>query len=286
MNADGDTDDEEDVVGATDWTWDLGSTDFATGSTQTVSAGNYTVHEDQKVPDYEFVSVVCSAGRGQTLTVDQSESFGLTLNPGDDITCTFTNKKKSVVLLLDKTNNRPTPTVVGDTVTYTLFVTVPASSGTSYDTVVTDLPPEGFNYIPGSETATQGSLTSAYGSPGQWSLGNLLPGQTVILTYQALIASTASAGTYPDIAFAEGCAFPVGEGGCELAVLGNVSNGSNTPFVSTNVTINAPQVLGAHTTVLVNTGIADVWRNMLAATLLIGLALATTVRRERKGGTK
>lgn len=187
------------------------------------------------------------------------------------------------VLLLAKSNNRPNATVVGDTVTYTLTVTVPEDSGKVFDVTVTDLPPAGFVYVPGSETATKGSLTKVYASPGIWSLGDLSPGEVVVLTYKAVIQNSATPGTYPDIAFAEGCDLPT-EDDCEGVVLSNVSAGADTPFVATRVAIKAPQVLAASTTVLVNTGAADIWRNLMVGTLLLGAALATLVSRQKKGG--
>lgn len=208
--------------------------------------------------------------------------------PGETVNCLVGNYR-DVVLLIDKDNNKPAPTSVGDTVTYTLTITVPVDSGPSYNTTVTDLPPEGFTYVPGSWTASsniRGDLTPEvtpepnYGSPGTWLLQRLLPGEVVTLTYRAVIGNTASPGTYPDLAFALGCETPVGD--CE--VLSNVSAGESSPFVASRVSIRSPQVLAANTTVLVNTGTADVWRNMIAATLLIGLALGTLVRREKKGG--
>lgn len=286
MNADGDTDDEEDIIGATDWTWDLGTADFATGSTQEVGSGTYTIHEDQKAPDYEFVSVTCVNNQEQVLEVNQAESFDVTIADGDNIVCTFTNQKKTVSLTLAKANNRPAPTVVGDVVTYTLTVTVPEDSGTVYNAMVTDIPPEGFEYIPGSETATTGSLTKTYASPGQWSLGDLAPGAVVVLTYQTRILNTASAGTYPDIAYAEGCDTEAVEGDCEINVYSNVTNinEDGTPFVGTRVAIRGPQVLGASTTRLVNTGAADIWRNLAVGTLLMGVAFTSLYRRQKKGG--
>lgn len=233
---------------------------------------------------WHLSNITCSGNENNL----QGDTFFFSPSPGQTVNC-FVGNYHDVALLIEKSNNRPNPTNVGDTVTYTLQVTVPENSGPSYNTTVTDLPPQGFTYEAGSWTANssvRGDLKPeitpepGYGSPGTWLLGNLLPGEIVTLTYRALIGSSVSPGTYPDVAFALGCETPTGD--CE--VLGNVSAGANTPFVATKVTIKSPQVLGATTTVLVNTGAVDIWRTIVAATLLMGLALGTLVRREKKGG--
>jgi uncharacterized repeat protein (TIGR01451 family) len=227
--------------------------------------------------------------------------YEIDASPGERVEC-FVGNYRDAYMLIEKTNDQPEPVNAGEVVTYTITVTVPEDSNPVYDATVTDLPPEGFVYIPGSETATQGSLTSPYASPGIWSLGDLFPGDIVVLTYQTRIASSASPGTYPDLAFASGCDIDAiaecddeDEAGCELtkdevvicdeenAVLANVTNidKEGTPFVGTEVTIKAPQVLAAN--ILINTGAADVWRNMMVGTLLMGVALAILYRREKKG---
>jgi uncharacterized repeat protein (TIGR01451 family) len=245
--------------------------------------GTYSVSEN--VPaGWSLESAICD---------NERDPSSINLNAGETVNCTFTNLRDAS-LLIEKSNNRPNPTVVGDTVTYTLTVTVPFDSGPVYDATVTDLPPEGFNYIPGSETASKPGafLEHPYASPGIWSLGDLSPGDVVVLTYKTLIANSASAGTYPDLAFAEGCDIDIpvdSEVVCseENAVLANVTNinEDGTPFVGTEVTIKAPQVLAANTTVLVNTGAGDIWRNLAVGTLLMGVGLATLYRREKKGYT-
>lgn len=220
----------------------------------------------------------------------EDNNYEVYASPGETVEC-FVGNYRDAYMLIEKTNNRPEPTVVGDIVTYTLTVTVPEDSNPVYDASVTDLPPEGFNYIPGSETASKPGafLVHPYASPGIWSLGDLYPGDVVTLAYQTRIADSASAGTYPDLAFAEGCDMPVdGESVCgeENAVLANVThiNEDGTPFVGTEVTIKAPQVLAANITRLVDTGAADIWRNLAVGTLLMGVAFATLFGRQKKGG--
>lgn len=224
--------------------------------------------------------------------LEEPNNYELYVSPGETLNC-FVGNYHDVELTLTKSNNRPNPTTVGDTVTYTLVASLSEQSGALFGATVTDLPPAGFSYVPGSWTAVsnfRGNLVPGttpeptYGSPGTWLLGDMLPGEVVTLTYLAKIAASVSDGTYPDVAFAQGCALPVGEGCAdEEVVLSNVHFADN-PFVATKVTVKSPQVLGASTTVLVNTGMADLWRTVMASTLLLGLAIATMVTREKKGG--
>ena len=76
---------------ATDWTWDIknGEQNIATGQTKELIAGTYTISEDQK-SDYRLKQWTCSnETRGTT------NSIGVTLNPGDDVTCIITNTRKT-----------------------------------------------------------------------------------------------------------------------------------------------------------------------------------------------
>ncbi len=258
------------------------------GTTVTMNTGNYNVTEDQ-LPGY-----TASFGEGCTGTLDL----------GDEATCTITNTSNARVLTLPKTNNRPDPTVVGDTVTYTLVVTVPENSGAVFDSTVTDLPPANFTYVPGSWTATssdRGDLKAAditteptYGSPGVWKLGNLTPGEVITLTYQAKIGSSVSDGTYPDLAFVSGFSDPNhnSETQPDPDVLGNLSF-ATTPFVSTQVsvastlptpTFTAGQVLGAE--ILVNTGISLFWLEFVLPFILIGGAIITRQFAKQGKGNK
>ncbi len=263
-------------------------TDGTTTFTNVAPNSSYGLSETQQPENgWNLSNIVCENVEGDINNAGDTYNFYII--PGQTVKC-YVGNYREPVLLLSKTNNRPAPTSVGDTVTYTLVVTVPEDSGAVFDTSVQDLPPEGFNYVPGTWTATSsvrgniivnGPTTEpTYGSPGTWKLGTLLPGEVVTLSYKTLIASTASAGTYPDIAFASGCESPT-ERDCKL--LANVQNEGDTPFVATQVTVRAPQVLGATTTVLVNTGASEIWRNMMVGTLLLGLALATIDRRNKKG---
>ena len=163
------------------------------------------------------------------------------VGPGEDVTCTFVNQETLINIV--KSNNRPNPTVNGDQVTYTLVVTVPEEAADVLETVVTDLPPENFEYVPGSwtaESSERGDLKAAnvtpeptYASPGDWNLGQVIGGETIVLTYLATIQDNVTPGVYPDIAFVQGVNEQEGE------VLGNITVAS-TPFVGTEVAIVTP----------------------------------------------
>lgn len=226
---------------------------------------------------------------------------------GDVIHC-YVGNYQNPELQIVKSNNRPDPTVDGDTVTYTITVTVPDDSGAIFDDTVTDLPPDNFTYVPGSWTADSsirgdlkaGDITGepTYGSPGIWHLGTLLPGEIVTLTYKAIIGSIVSNGTYPDLAFTSGFAsqFHIGNpnvtGGCANS---SCLNALGQPFVTTVVTVgNGPsttpvnftagQVLGD--AVLVNTGPNLLWAEFVLPPLLIAGVYITrrATHYQEKGG--
>lgn len=209
------------------------------------------------------------------------------VGPGQNVTCTFVNE--SLALNITKTNNKPQPTVVGDTVIYTLTVTVPEEASGVTDATVIDLPPENFQYVAGSWTANssvrgniKGSTTTepTYASPGKWLLGNLVGGEVVTLTYIAKILSNVTPGIYPDIAFVSGFAG-------DQEVLGNVTT-ADTPFVGTTVAVINPAVGKIFTApLLANTGRGLNVLSAIIPALLIGLTLIA-YRRSRqypkKGG--
>lgn len=209
------------------------------------------------------------------------------VGPGQNVTCTFVNE--SLVLNITKTNNKPQPTVVGDTVIYTLTVTVPEEASGVTDATVIDLPPENFQYVAGSWTANssvrgniKGSTTTepTYASPGKWLLGNLVGGEVITLTYIAKILSNVTPGIYPDIAFVSGFAG-------DQEVLGNVTT-ADTPFVGTTVAVINPAVGKIFTApLLANTGRGLNVLSAIIPALLIGLTLIA-YRRSRqypkKGG--
>jgi len=94
---DTDGDGTVDVTNATDWKWNIdGSGDYDTGSTQMVFKGDIDISEVQK-PDYHVANLTCG-----TTDYGAVENQQITVNPGDDITCTFTNTRDTGALLVHK----------------------------------------------------------------------------------------------------------------------------------------------------------------------------------------
>ncbi len=274
----------------TQTTLEDGTTTFTGVKTDHVYELSETIPENS---NWHLSNITCDdEGEGQIGRTIDDEYYLYPEFPGATINCEVGNYRDAV-LDITKVNNRPNATVVGDTVTYTLTVSLPQESGKVFGTTVTDLPPEGFTYVPGSWTAVsnlRGNIKNivttepTYGSPGVWILGDMLPGEVVTLTYQTLITSAVSDGTYPDIAFAEGCDVPIdGETECgEGAVYANVRTSDDDPFVGTTVTVASAPLKPAVITQLVNTG-SNTLINALIAITLTGAAFVTLVRREQKG---
>ncbi len=100
-NVDTNGDGQVEVTGATDWTWDItnGDQDIPTGGQgKPLAAGTYTISEDQK-DNYHVTSLFCT---GDEVSRGAVESTRITLNPGADIICTFTNTRDTGSLRADK----------------------------------------------------------------------------------------------------------------------------------------------------------------------------------------
>ena len=81
----------------TGWTYDIdgGNQNYAMGSTQTLSTGNYTVNEDQQT-NYHSIGWRCTdgtSGQGETLDVEVTTQ---------GVTCTFANSRNTGDLLVNK----------------------------------------------------------------------------------------------------------------------------------------------------------------------------------------
>lgn len=243
----------------------------------------YTLSETQQT-GWHLSNITCNYGEGSVGTAVE-DAYVITPRMGETIHCYVGNYRNAVILNLAKTNNRPSATIIGDTVTYTLTVSLPENSGISYDTHVVDLPPSGFTYEEGSWTASStnpshdvaADVSSTggpnYGSPGDWFIGTMLPGEVITLTYRALIGSSVNAGTYPDTAFAQGCGVFTDGDGCSSGdtVFSNLTL-TDSPFVGTRVTVAAAPLVIPTRTVLVNTGL-PLFAYILMATSLMGLAV-------------
>jgi len=264
--------------------------------------------------------------------------------PGMTVEC-FVGNTHDPALTIEKTNDQPDPTVTGDTVQYTIVVTVPEESGCVYregmahyaikkigngekphfmmncetedepedmevqaliiddciecepngegdEVTVSDLPPEGFTYVPGSWTASsnvRGDLVAAgitgepgYASPGQWTLTSpsspfLVPGEVVTLTYNAVIEAAVSNGVYPDTAFVEGYT-QSGE-----RIFGNL-HFTDTPFVGTQVEVLEvdPVTGGFVLGVLSETGNPAILAPIAGILVSAGALLTGARRKERR----
>lgn len=176
---------------------------------------------------------------------DNSNDFPESENYTSGPEYNFGNHFTPPALQISKDNDSGAPEIPGNSVFYTITVTAPEGNATNVEDVeVTDLPPAGFTYQGGSWTAssTNGShiglleLTHIYASPGVWSLGTMIPGEVVTLTYAADISGSQDAGTYNDLAFAQGKSIVN-----ETDVPDVTANASeSTPFVGTDVEVILP----------------------------------------------
>lgn len=123
-----------------------------------------------------------------------------TVNAGQNtVNIDFGNELQPITLELDKSN-----TVSGSTVTYTISVHNTAAI-IAHDVKVNDMLPSGFTYNSGT-TKVDSVAASDPAIAGQlltFSLGNLNPDQTVVITYDATIG-TLPDGTYPNVAISWG----------------------------------------------------------------------------------
>ncbi|OGM75495.1 hypothetical protein A2382_00270 [Candidatus Woesebacteria bacterium RIFOXYB1_FULL_38_16] len=178
-----------------------------------------------------------------------------------EVRFTCGSEEGETLLLLAKSNDTGGASrSPGSEVTYTL--TVSALQDLS-NVVVSDLPPDGFDYVVGSWTGT--AVEPVYSSPGKWVIGDMLAGQIINLTYKVVINSSVDPGTYPDLAWAKG-EYLGGD------VYANADSGF---FVGTEVLVNVSaqgsisfegQVLGISDEILPATGAETKW-------LLVGFLL-------------
>lgn len=145
---------------------------------------------------------------------------GLTLNIYE---CQPQEQEENPQLQLRKFNDSVSDETPGNEVVYTLEVT--ALDSPVEDVTVTDLPPEGFEYIAGSGEGAP--FIHEYASPGIWNVGDMAAGETKVLTYKTKISGTQDAGLYKDLAFAKGV-------GGESIIF---ANSAVDPFVGTEVNV-------------------------------------------------
>lgn len=97
-NVDTNGDGQVDENNVTNWIWDIGGDGFATGDqSQPVAAGLYTISEHHQ-DNYHVTAVECNNKEGYGL----SESIRVSVGPGQDLACTFTNTRDTGSLHVNK----------------------------------------------------------------------------------------------------------------------------------------------------------------------------------------
>lgn len=210
-----------------------------------------------------------------TLPDDNSDNFEVTQNAVLGPEYNFGNQTEPS-LTIEKTNDATGTKSPGDTVLYTLTVALEGSALS--DVQVTDVTPEGFDYVPGSWTSSKpGVLEPSYSSPGVWNLGDMNPGDLITLTYLAKIKSDLDGGNYLDTAWAQG----ESKGWGILLAQGQNSEYVDGYFVGTDVFVGQNmhetgsvdiegEVLGAATE-LPATGVNSLWLFLALGLLVSGL---------------
>jgi uncharacterized repeat protein (TIGR01451 family)/fimbrial isopeptide formation D2 family protein len=95
---------------------------------------------------------------------------------------------------------------IGGILTYRIEVKNISQAGPIFDIVLKDRMPNGFK-IPAGKTVRDGALFSDPVRSGRtytWQLGNLGPGETTVITYQAVVGTNAASGRNENIATATG----------------------------------------------------------------------------------
>ncbi len=206
------------------------------GSTLVVSnlePGTYTSTEVNPAPDFEVTAIDCDDGASATPSSGDpgTRSAVFNLDPGEMVTCTFTNTRAGTIVLASQTIPD------GSAGTFQ-FTGVPSGTVPSGGTLVVS------NLEPGTYTSTEvnpapdfevtaidcddsASATPSSGDPGTRSANfNLDPGEMVTCTFtntelRSVVTSTATAGGIT------GCGTSSAEGGNSND---DSSNGGTNPF--------------------------------------------------------
>lgn len=235
------------------------------------------------------------------VALDVPQSHDVHVDPGEHVTCYIGNQLQNPILTITKTNDAVGDQSPGGHVNFTITVT--ATQSAAYNVQVVDLPSKGFNYHAGSATAHSsvrgdllGALTHVYASPGIWSLGNMVIGETVTLTYQTDIDGNQKPGLYKDLALAYGCKT---DAACAIGDAHSVTANAIDPgfvtdtHVGTQVNIVTDQqnggtlnkhegeVLGAATE-LPDTGANERWLMLAGLLFIAGLGLVFVGNRKRR----
>ncbi len=255
---------------------------------------SFTLTENLEEKDgWHLSNIYCDNAWEYDRRVMENDAAYIYTRPGETVTCSVGNYKDAE-LLIEKSNDQPSPIRTGTTVTYTITVSVPEDSGAVFDAVIRDVLPTGFTYVTGSANLTP-TVEPTYNTVGEWHIGDLYPGDSVTLTYEATIDTNTTAGTYKNLAYAEGCAIEEQAIFYSRAILLEddapvCDEPISTDFVESAVTVSVPQVLGASVTrtpaVLADTGTQDIWRAALISIGLITITVSATIirRRHNTGG--
>ncbi|HOV30037.1 MAG TPA: hypothetical protein PLD77_03140, partial [Candidatus Dojkabacteria bacterium] len=175
---------------------------------------------------------------------------------GETLTFVCENEAIQPELTITKDNDSPIDGLeTGSTVFYTLRIEAPSDEieGTYLvnNVKVTDILPEGFEYVLGSWTATSSirgnikdnpTIEPTYGgSPAIWILGDMKEGEIVTLTYIAKINLLNEPGIYKDLAFVQGDSILAEENtGDVLGLNTRDENSIGDNFVGTKVLVVEP----------------------------------------------
>jgi hypothetical protein len=289
MNSNHDKDENEPTLA--DWTINLYQNDNgAPGNlittTTTDQNGEYSFTQ---TPGNYWVCEVQKPGWEQTWPQEQGCWNVVLQSNGNQSGLRFGNHNLTPTLTIAKANNAIGNKSPGDSVIYTIKVTV--NDANANNVKVTDLLPKGFVYKSGSwKVDLNGNPLSVpeptYASPGTWSLGNAQIGDVFTLTYTANIDGGEEPGLYKDVAWAEGQA--VSDSSSEILALALPEGYVDTNFVGTQVQIakggqggpeykaaTTQEVLGASTSELPSTGEGTIWS--IIATLMLGLGLGSLI---------
>ncbi len=312
--------DKEDEPTLPDWKITLSETSKFTDQDGKVvfditSPGVYQLSEDQK-PNWSQTAIYCIKDgqpeepsptpadtlfdiltnllikpvEAQEAVIDQN-TLPIDITSGQNYQCFIGNKRLVPKAYISKTNNALGNLSPGGQVTYTIKVRI--LDADIADLKITDLLSNGFIYRPGSYYIVKNGsqdITSLvpeaeYHSPGVWSIGNLLAGDYIELSYIADIDSNQATGKYTDLAWAMG---KVVDSDDTIVALADPQGQISDNFVGTVVPILKPlspsssvdvenevirqtegQVLGA--TTLPATGASLIWILFSVISFMVGL---------------
>jgi len=144
----------------------------------TVPPGNYTLTETN-VSGYVQQAINCSGA-------DNNGSDGLTINDGEQVTCTFINDDKGVDVAIKKTVDDSSPNV-GQIVTFTLFISN-GGPDEATDLSIVDQVTAGFSYVPASITGADTRDDSDPAGVGlAWTINSLPSGANTSVSFEAVV---------------------------------------------------------------------------------------------------